>query len=381
MKKITINDSTCLYLDHRKLIARLYQDAVKKDAVYYTFHSDLFDFRPRLSCQQRSIVDNIEDGKRRRKRKWKTSTNLADQRLIAPESLQAFLGHIKNFLPCKDSKIKQMPRYWEEEYTIPQLRGANETEYFQNVTLQNERNYLIPPFTKFFNGDLRCQNNDNDAYQSWPSIAQEKYDLIIIDIPWRNKYIRRLRKIENSLAYKMLDNKELERMPIDQLTHSHSLVALWCTNSQQHQKILLEDCLPKWKLKLVHQLKWFKLNKEGELITDLKDDQKSAKKPYEMLYLACHKDRPTHASDKDLQALTGIHFLASIPSLIHSHKPPLTQWLKDYIYIEPDCQRHWRGLEIFARYLQPHFTSIGLEVLKLMDSRLYCTFPSLNDSL
>jgi len=62
--------------------------------------------------------------------------------------------------------------------------------------------------------------------------------------------------------------------------------------------------------------------------------------------------------------------LLSVPSIVHSHKPPLLAWLREYLQLEenqadPNC------LELFARFLHPHFTSIGLEVLKLMDERLY----------
>uniref|UniRef100_A0A1B0BCR0 Uncharacterized protein n=1 Tax=Glossina palpalis gambiensis TaxID=67801 RepID=A0A1B0BCR0_9MUSC len=52
-----------------------------------------------------------------------------------------------------------------------------------------------------------------------------RYDLIVMDMPWRNKYIKRLKTVKQSLSYDMLRNEELKSMPIEQLTHSKTLVA------------------------------------------------------------------------------------------------------------------------------------------------------------
>ncbi|GBP12314.1 Methyltransferase-like protein 4 [Eumeta japonica] len=150
-------------------------------------------------------------------------------------------------------------------------------------------------------------------------------------------------------------------MPIPQLMHKNSVVVLWCTNASQHHKAIQEEFLPKWNLQLVHKLKWFKINTVGELISTPKPD--GFKQPYEMIYIACSKENDI----LNFNGITKVDFLISIPSIIHSHKPPLTDWLKTFL---PN-NTNFKGLEIFARYLQPQFTSIGLEVLKLMDIRLY----------
>ena len=55
----------------------------------------------------------------------------------------------------------------------------------------------------------------------------------------------------------------------------------------------------------------------------------------------------------------------SIPSAIHSHKPPLCDLLKPYLPENPEC------LELFARYLLPSWTSYGNEVLKLQHISLF----------
>nr|CAD7261327.1 unnamed protein product [Timema shepardi] len=57
--------------------------------------------------------------------------------------------------------------------------------------------------------------------------------------------------------------------------------------------------------------------------------------------------------------------VVSVPSAIHSHKPPLSELLSTFLPENPQC------LELFARYLLPGWTSWGLEVLKLQDIMLY----------
>ncbi|XP_070062869.1 N(6)-adenine-specific methyltransferase METTL4 isoform X3 [Drosophila virilis] len=192
------------------------------------------------------------------------------------------------------------------------------------------------------------------------------YDLIVIDPPWRNKYIRRLKRVKQELGYTMMDNDQLAMLPLGQLTHERTLVAIWCTNSNLHQQALETQLLPRWQLRLLHKLRWYKLNTAHQLISDLNEEDASQKQPYEVLYLACHvQSNGAYATD-----LTQTELLLSVPSIVHSHKPPLLDWMRQYLQLERD-QVEPNCLELFARYLQPQFTSIGLEVLKLMDDRLY----------
>ncbi|XP_078009611.1 N(6)-adenine-specific methyltransferase METTL4 isoform X5 [Phascolarctos cinereus] len=59
--------------------------------------------------------------------------------------------------------------------------------------------------------------------------------------------------------------------------------------------------------------------------------------------------------------------IVSVPCTLHSHKPPLTEVLKDYIMPDAEC------LELFARNLQPGWTSWGNEVLKFQHIDYFIT--------
>lgn len=350
MEYISIETKNCVFLNHYKLIQgvnRQYKDSQLKS---YDLKPQLFNFKPKAVTSSMAIFSNSKQLKTL-KRKHKAETE-NENTLREMSYLQPFLKEIQKKCLTSMANYENLPRCWEEPQEFPQFRGANPTTEFQ-ITTFDQQNYIIPPKTKFFNYNIE------DLPKLLPEL--DTYDLLIMDMPWQNKYIKRLKKIKTSLGYQMLENQTLKNMPIAQLIHTNSLVALWCTNSQQHRKAIENEFLPSWNLQMVHTLKWFKMNTVGELISPLKPE--GYKQPYELLCIACPKQRNL----LDLKNLTKVDFLMSIPSIIHSHKPPLVDWLKTFLTNGDNL----KGLEIFARYLQPQFTSIGLEVLKLMDKRLY----------
>lgn len=340
------NEKYAILLDHRKLIDNAYSEAVGNNETY-ELKSQLFQFHPRAPHE-------LQQNQRKRKRKLNEIPN--DFR---EDNIKEYLELLPK--PKESIEPTALPRFWEDEYTIPQLHGSNTSGKFQNFQIQsNDGNFIIPQATCFYNYNV-------DQLTALLPQLHPSYDLIILDPPWRNKYIRRLKRTKQSLGYSMLDNDQLALLPIDQLTHENSLVAIWCTNSTLHQQALETVLLPRWRLRLLHKLRWYKLNTEQQLIRDVQQADVTKKQPYEMLYLACHADsKAEYASD-----LKRTEMLLSVPSIIHSHKPPLLEWLRPHLQLLGQGQTNPNCLELFARYLQPHFTSIGLEVFKLMDERLY----------
>lgn len=342
------NEKYAVLLDHRKLINNAYSEAVGNNETY-ELNKQLFQFQPRTTHE-------LQPNQRKRKRKL----NVTPQ-AVREDNIKEYLELLPK--PKESKEPTTLPRYWEDEYTIPQLHGSNTSGKFQNFqtakTESNDGNFIIPQATCFYNYNV-------DQLTALLPQLNPNYDLIILDPPWRNKYIRRLKRAKQTLGYGMLDNDELALLPINQLTHVNSLVAIWCTNSTLHQQALETVLLPRWRLRLLHKVRWYKLNTEHQLISDVQHADVTKKQPYEMLYLTCHAD----SEEEYALELKRAEMLLSVPSIIHSHKPPLLEWLRPHLrlaqgHTKPNC------LELFARYLQPQFTSIGLEVIKLMDERLY----------
>ncbi|XP_060649064.1 N(6)-adenine-specific methyltransferase METTL4 [Drosophila nasuta] len=332
-----------ILLNHRELINQIYSATVT-DNTTYELKKQLFYFH-----QPKTTTTN----QKKRKRKLNDAPNIQ-------QSEDNITEYLKLLPEVENSDVEtSLPRYWEAEYTLPQLHGSNLSGKFQEFHNGNSSSYIIPQAARFYN------HNVEQLTALLPQLLPS-YDVIVLDPPWRNKYIRRIKRTKQELGYAMLDNDQLSQLPLGQLIHERTLVAIWCTNSRQHQQALETNLLSSWRLRLLHKLRWYKLNTEHQLISDLNSGDVTQKQPYEMLYLACHVESDASYAEE----LKQTELLLSIPSIVHSHKPPLLEWLRSHLKLgehqkEPNC------LELFARYLQPNFTSIGLEVLKLMNERLY----------
>lgn len=372
MYKLQIRNKTAIYLDHRELINNIYNNDIDEAEEICELREELFHFHarvkdikdlramlePKTDVKDAHLTGDQNNTRKRKSKNTNAITELTHLQALAEETLQ-YLKQYKQFKQFEKHTDASFPRYWEDitREDFPIFNGVNKTATFQRCQF-GALSYLIPPHCKFFN----C--NVEELTKLLPQLIPYSvgYDLIVLDPPWRNKYIRRLKRVRQELAYKMLTTEQLSHMPIKELVHKRSIVTIWCTNSRELQRAIVEDLFPKWNLRLLHRLYWLKINTDGKLIRTI-DTSGLKKQPFEMLYIACHlESEPDYCTD-----LKNVTTILSVPSIVHSHKPPLLPWLKDVLPENPNC------LEIFARFLHPQFTSIGLEVLKLMDERLYTT--------
>ncbi|XP_075215497.1 methyltransferase like 4 [Lycorma delicatula] len=229
------------------------------------------------------------------------------------------------------------------------FNGKNENSTAIIVVIDN-KTYIIPAMCQFFN----CNILD------LPSKISEdiKFDFILLDPPWWNKYIRRKRKKKEEEGYKMMYDKEISSIPLQRLLEKDGLVAVWCTNSPSHLKALTDDIFPSWSIKYVSTWFWIKVTKKGETVCEFSDPP--GKQPYERIVFACATERSKSYKNPEDKKI-----IISIPSAIHSHKPPLSELMNGYLNDTPKC------LELFARYLLPGWTSCGDQVLSLQNISLY----------
>ncbi|KAL1124613.1 hypothetical protein AAG570_001237 [Ranatra chinensis] len=182
----------------------------------------------------------------------------------------------------------------------------------------------------------------------------KQFDLILLDPPWRNKFVKR-KKLKN-FQYNMMYNEELQNLPLGSLLKKSGMVIVWTTNSPNHIADVKEKLFPAWGVQYTATWFWIKVTKYGELICPLFEP--NGKKPYERILIGSKADR-------NLKCPEEYKCIVSIPSAIHSHKPPLVEVLQPYIPDNADC------LELFARYLLPGWTSFGDQVLSLQQSLLF----------
>ncbi|XP_055677850.1 N(6)-adenine-specific methyltransferase METTL4 isoform X2 [Lutzomyia longipalpis] len=321
----------CLFLSHKELIDSHYRGV-------YEIKPEFFEINQPYA--QRCDSPNQ---KRKRRKLCKQEENAELE-----EKLRDFVGKCRetgyfggNPGMTNEEAVVEAARVHNHSISHPVLQGENKN--LQCIcTKVDEEEFIIPPNCRFYQNDVR------QIEKFLPS--GEEFDLIVIDPPWWNKYIRRVKRANRNISYDMLYNDDVAAIPIGGLTSGRCIVAIWCTNNKSHLEDIASKFIPRWGLKYVTQWLWMKVTKAGEPICSFAGEEK--KQPYERIIVAVKDTALEERIPKDL-------ILFSVPSSIHSHKPPLLDVFKPYLPEEPKC------LEIFARYLHPGFTSIGLEVLKL----------------
>ncbi|XP_076251443.1 methyltransferase like 4 isoform X2 [Rhynchophorus ferrugineus] len=211
-------------------------------------------------------------------------------------------------------------------------------------TLQDSK-FFFPENCIFYSKDISEIN---------VQLLDKKFDLILLDPPWWNKYIRRKRK-KSPDAYNMMYNTDLKSIPIEKMLTETGIVVVWCTNSSQHLHDLTQNIFPKWGVKFVAKWYWVKITTLGDPICEFSEPP--GKQPFEQIIFGYRNPSKCLPDSGKL--------LISVPSAIHSSKPPLVEVIQNLLPENPQC------LEIFARYLLPNWTSYGNEVLKFQNECLY----------
>ncbi|XP_068527604.1 N(6)-adenine-specific methyltransferase METTL4 isoform X1 [Anas acuta] len=210
------------------------------------------------------------------------------------------------------------------------------------VVLMGQK-YLVPPKSSFLLSDISCLQ---------PLLNyKKKYDVIVIDPPWENKSVKR------SNRYSHLSSWQIKQIPVAALAAPDCLIVTWVTNRQKHLRFVKDELYPHWSVKMLAEWHWVKITRSGEFVLPLDSFHK---KPYEVLILGRVQGSVKEAQRKseDILPIPEHKLIVSIPCSLHSHKPPLTAVLAEFVKPDVEC------LELFARNLQPGWTSWGNEVLK-----------------
>ncbi|XP_005372720.1 PREDICTED: methyltransferase-like protein 4 isoform X2 [Chinchilla lanigera] len=219
----------------------------------------------------------------------------------------------------------------------------NNSSFSKMITLMGQK-YLLPPNSSFLLSDISCMQ---------PLLNCGKtFDVIVMDPPWQNKSVKR------SNRYSYLSPLQIQQIPVPQLAAPNCLVVTWVTNRQKHLRFVKDELYPAWSVEVLAEWHWVKITSAGEYVFPLDSPHK---KPYEGLILGRVQAKatlPLRSTDVTMPPIPDHKLIVSVPCVLHSHKPPLAEVLKDYIKPGGEC------LELFARNLQPGWTSWGNEVLK-----------------
>ncbi|XP_029955429.1 methyltransferase-like protein 4 [Salarias fasciatus] len=231
----------------------------------------------------------------------------------------------------------------------------NRAAWASVVTLMGEE-YVIPPHTAFLLSDFtRIQ----------PLVQYGvTFDLIVMDPPWENKSVKRSRR------YSSLPSSQLKRLPVPLLASPSCLVVTWVTNRPSHRRFVRDELYPHWGVEVLAEWFWVKVTTSGQFVFPLDSQHK---KPYEVLVLGRYRSSADTTAGQPGTSEVPVEdqrLIISVPSALHSQKPSLSEVLKPYVGAEA------KRLELFARSLQPGWTSWGNEVLKFQHASYFTLAPA-----
>lgn len=352
-------DSRGCFLSHSKFLSDLYGDTNK----FIT--DDLFNIKTpfMMDEQAKATALNMQSGSHQLEASKRPKKSKRKRPLLTDkeEQLKAVLQDlIKKLEPWHEptmdemldnnrlvrNKVKAVMLEAVENYCAGNSFGSNLTDRVVRIDIKN-RSYLLPPRCEFHSLDIKEMNQLLDAKKA-------NFKAILLDPPWMNKHVKRRKKSAD--GYAMLDTDDLfEQLPqLGQLLCHDGLLLIWCTNSQTHLEAI-EKWLNGWNLVIKGKWHWLKITKSGQPVTSWSH---AHKKPYEIIILAGRQHEIQVEND---------YVLISVPSGIHSHKPPLWPLLREKNILQTDDQ----CLEIFGRYLMPDTMTIGNQCLLFQDEAVF----------
>lgn len=298
-----------MYISHENNLNEIYNNT--NQSVSYKINKFVFEVNTKFSS---NVKINANTRKRKRNGIWnsnnfKLSSNVNEIKILYDEFLKLVKFNTLSEDENNIESLKFIKDFHKVSSNVSNRKGVNTLSQSIVVNI-DDHDYIIPPNCTFFNNDIR---NIND----FMNISAKTYDFIVIDPPWWNKSLRRIKVTSQMSGYSMMTNDEICEIPIEHLININSIVIIWCTNAESHKNATKEVLIPKWNLKLLKAITWLKITKTGSPVTDFRGE--GCKQPFEKIFIACHKDK---VSD-DFEELLKLELIVSVPSLIHSHKPPL----------------------------------------------------------
>ncbi|XP_026678802.1 uncharacterized protein LOC103508390, partial [Diaphorina citri] len=188
---------------------------------------------------------------------------------------------VRTLLPLRP--LSNLRRGRESSITV----GIYVRKAYRNPNTRVEDRFVLPPHCKFFNWDIRHLGKWRTSELCGP---RGKFDFVLLDPPWTNKFIRRKKKRQRVSASSnwyntMSDTCQLSEIPMDAILNPGGLVGVWCTNNRTHMEVVTEVIFPAWGLTYVATWYWMKVTKYLDPVIEFSSAPHS-KQPYERLLFA-----------------------------------------------------------------------------------------------
>jgi hypothetical protein len=123
-----------------------------------------------------------------------------------------------------------------------------------SILLQPPQKFYIPGRSSFILDTFPSASSTLTSY----SLKNSRFDLIILDPPWHNKAVSRL-KTKKHLNYNTMGNMLTEIPPVGNWLVSGGIVGIWCTNNLKMINKVETILFRRWGVELIAEWIWLKV--------------------------------------------------------------------------------------------------------------------------
>lgn len=123
------------------------------------------------------------------------------------------------------------------------------------ILLNPPQPFYIPARSSFIMDAFPSASSGLTSY----TLSNSRFDLIILDPPWYNNSVSRL-KTKKDISYKTMDNLLVQLPPVGNWLASGGIVGVWCTNNLRKINNVKTTIFKRWGVELVAEWIWLKVH-------------------------------------------------------------------------------------------------------------------------
>ena len=135
------------------------------------------------------------------------------------------------------------------------------------ILLTPPQTFYIPARSSFIVDKFPSASSALTSY----TLNSSRFDIIILDPPWYNKSVSRLKNKKN-LSYQTMDNLLVQLPPVGNWLASGGIVGVWCTNNLRKINTVKATIFKRWGVELVAEWIWLKVHYSGGICPDIGDN-------------------------------------------------------------------------------------------------------------
>lgn len=148
----------------------------------------------------------------------------------------------------------------ENDFRIEELHGEiisnpSDTMARLTISLTPSQTFYVPAHSAFILDTFPSASATLTSY----TLNNSRFDVIILDPPWYNNSVSRL-KTQKDLSYKTMDNLLVQLPPVGNWLAAGGIIGIWCTNNLRKINTVKTTIFKRWGVELVAEWIWLKVH-------------------------------------------------------------------------------------------------------------------------